>query len=113
MKTDMPCRITDERVYNPWDDDEPEDPGREQRIKDLIHEYKRDPNMIQEFLHDTDYSSTHLAAMFEAFDEDETGESWDRTRRVTLDCISNDMDEYFYGIAERQDAEDNPPMTPE
>jgi hypothetical protein len=107
----MPCRISDERVFNPWDHDEVTDEGRPDRIKALIKSYKTDPEMILQFLEATTEAALHLASLFVAFDEDESGEGWDRSRRVTIDYISAAMDEYFYGVAADQDEKDNPVLT--
>ena len=105
----MPCRITDERVFNPWD--QAGDDDREDRIDEIVTAYKTDYEMLCEFVQEhIDEIALQLKLALDDCVGNPTHESMDPARRQFFQNIEADMTTFFKPIAEEQDDNDNPPV---
>lgn len=103
-----------ELAHNGWDsDDIQEDEGKKLAVHSLIQSCKKDHEMVQLFLEETDSTAVIIAALFTSLNGELTGNFAESMARHSMGLIDASMDEFFQTAASDQYDRDNPPITAE
>lgn len=103
-----------EIAHNGWDNDDiQEDSNKKRAVHVLIQSYKKDAEMVQLYLEESDSAAVIIAGLFTSLSGELTGEFVESASRHSLGLIDESMDEFFQTAASDQYDHENPPITAE